>query len=529
HMVPAMIVVLDEIPLTPVGKLDRRALPAPVFAAREFRAPSTPIELAVASVFAEILGVERVGLDDDFFELGGHSLLVIKVINRLRELIGLEVGVQELFDHPQVEDLARAIDPQGSGSDVAGFADHVRLADDITAEGAQPPRIEPEVVLLTGATGFLGSHLVRELLDRTDAQVWCLVRAESPEHGRARIEDAMRRFGSWRDTGADRIVAVPGDLGQDRLGLSETRFAELAEQVDVIVHNGARVNHIETYSRLHRPNVLATEELLRLAATVRLKPLHFVSTGSVLTDEAALDAGRPYVVDEDDLLEPERVGSSGYVQSKWVGEAVVRLAGERGIPVSVYRPGLITGDVVTGACGSDDAFWNMVRAIVALRKIPDIATGTVPMVPVNYVAQALVRLATDPATWGGTFHLVSQRRVSMGDLETQLRAHGFDLRTVTVPEFGEALFTTAEKLSASGDDSLMRAMLVSGQFATGLAETETFSDEKTRVYLDGTGVDCPIVDAEVLGRYVGYYAGTGFFQQLDDESLDDESDGDGGR
>ena len=89
-----------------------------------------------------------------------------------------------------------------------------------------------------------------------------------------------------------------------------------------------------------------------------------MSTGSVLTDEAALAEGRPYVAGEDDLLEAERVGGSGYVQSKWVGEAVVRLAGERGVPVSIYRPGLITGDVETGACGSDDAFWNMVRAIV---------------------------------------------------------------------------------------------------------------------------------------------------------------------
>nr|WP_283236053.1 non-ribosomal peptide synthetase [Rhodococcus zopfii] len=515
HMIPSAIVVLDELPLTPVGKLDRRALPAPVFETREFRAPVTPIELAVAAVFAEILGTERVGLDDDFFELGGHSLLVIKVINRLRDLTGLEVGVQELFDHPQVEDLARSIDPQSSGSDVASFAEHVRLAADITAEGTQPPRVEPEVVLLTGATGFLGSHLVRELLDRTDAEVWCLVRAESPDHGRTRIEESMRRFGSWPDTGTDRIVAVPGDLGRDRLGLSEERFADLAERVDAIVHNGARVNHIETYSRLHRPNVLATEELLRLASTVRLKPLHFVSTGSVLTDEAALAAGRPYVAGEDDLLEAERVGGSGYVQSKWVGEAVVRLAGERGVPVSIYRPGLITGDVVTGACGSDDAFWNMVRAIVALQKIPDIATGTVPMVPVNYVARALVQLATDPETWGGTYHLVPQRRVPMAELETQLRAHGFDLQTVTVPEFGEALFTTAEKLSAAGDDSLMRAMLVSGQFATGLAEIETFSDEKTRAHLDGTGVDCPVVDAEVLRRYVDYYTRTGFFRRLD--------------
>nr|WP_241258849.1 amino acid adenylation domain-containing protein [Rhodococcus aetherivorans] len=522
HMVPSAFVVLDEIPLTPVGKLDRRALPEPVFEARRFRVPTTPIELAVAGVFAEVLGAERVGLDDDFFELGGHSLLVVKVVNRLRELVGVDVGVQELFDHSRVEDLARHLDPARQDVAVAGFAEHAQLPADITADGAGPVRTKPERILLTGATGFLGSFLVRELLDRTDAQIWCLVRADSAAHGLERIESAMQRFGSSRDGDGDRIVAVPGDLAEDRLGLTAEQFSDLAERIDVIVHNGARVNHIETYGRLHRPNVLATEELLRLAATDHLKPLHFVSTGSVVTDEAAIAAGIPRVATEDECLEPERVGGSGYVQSKWVGEAIVRIASSRGIPVSVYRPGLITGDVVTGACGTDDAFWNMVRAIVALRMIPDAADGTVSMVPVNYVARALVRIALDPGTWGGTFHLVSPYRTAMAELAEQLRSHGFELRPVTVMEFGTALFATAESLSACGDDSLMRAMLVSGQFATGLAETETFADGRARAVLDGTGIDCPRVDAEILRRYVDYYSRIGFFRAIDDAVVVDD-------
>ncbi len=106
YMVPDIVMVLDELPLTSNGKLDRRALPEPTVVAREFRAPVTDVEQAVASVFAEVLGVERVGLDDDFFALGGNSLVATRVVARLGEALGTRVLLRTLFDAPIVEQFA---------------------------------------------------------------------------------------------------------------------------------------------------------------------------------------------------------------------------------------------------------------------------------------------------------------------------------------------------------------------------------------------------------------------------------------
>ncbi|GAB4583081.1 hypothetical protein Ntsu_09130 [Nocardia sp. IFM 10818] len=110
HMVPAAVVVLDELPLTPNGKLDREALPAPEFQARTYREPSTPAEQVVARVLAEVLGVERVGADDDFFSLGGNSLLATRVVARINEATGGSIGVRELFATPAVAELAARIE-----------------------------------------------------------------------------------------------------------------------------------------------------------------------------------------------------------------------------------------------------------------------------------------------------------------------------------------------------------------------------------------------------------------------------------
>nr|WP_255325557.1 non-ribosomal peptide synthase/polyketide synthase [Rhodococcus ruber] len=119
YMVPAAIVVLAEFPLNTSGKLDRRALPAPTFAAREFRAPTTPIEEIVAGIFAEVLGVERVGLDDDFFALGGNSLIATQLVARLGAALDSRVPVRVLFDASTVEALAAHVEQHaGSGGSV---------------------------------------------------------------------------------------------------------------------------------------------------------------------------------------------------------------------------------------------------------------------------------------------------------------------------------------------------------------------------------------------------------------------------
>ncbi|WFS15230.1 non-ribosomal peptide synthetase [Rhodococcus aetherivorans] len=116
HMVPALVMVLDAVPLTPVGKLDRAALPEPVFAEREYRAPRTPVEETVASVFAEVLGRERVGVDDSFLELGGNSLLATRLVARLGAALETRVPVPVVFEAPTVAALAAHLESGGAAA-----------------------------------------------------------------------------------------------------------------------------------------------------------------------------------------------------------------------------------------------------------------------------------------------------------------------------------------------------------------------------------------------------------------------------
>ncbi len=453
-LLPSAYVLLGALPLTPNGKVDRKALPAPasIDTGRSLRAPSTPTEAAVLAVWQEVLGRAAIGVDDDFFAAGGDSLLTLPLVFGLHTALGVDVPLSAVFATPTIAGLARDIDArrEGTAPPVLDLSSLVVLPDTIHAAHAQPARADrgsPRSALVTGATGFLGAYLVRELLDSTDAEVVCLVRASNAVDGVARIRSNLAAYGLWNDSDAARLIAICGDLAEPSLGLQPVEFDDLGQRLDVIFHNGGQVNFLAPYQHLQAANVAGTREVLRLATTGPLKPVHLVSTlGVYLTDEYL-----EREVHEDDAPPGPDGQHGGYNQSKWVSEQLALLARERGVPVAVYRPARITADSRTGASNVGDYFNAWLKGCVQLGIAPDLPDEAFDMAPVDYVGRAIVRLALGGGDANGNFHFFNNHRLPIRDAIAVLRAEGFAITEVPYPQWRAALLEAASK---SGENAL---------------------------------------------------------------------------
>ncbi|MFF2789411.1 TIGR03617 family F420-dependent LLM class oxidoreductase [Streptomyces sp. NPDC058049] len=292
-------------------------------------------------------------------------------------------------------------------------------------------------VLLTGATGSLGGHLCAELLDSTAMSLQCLVRANSHAHGRERLDQRLALLDDPPRTTAHRLAAVPGDLTSPHFGLAPCDFDALAESIDVIVHSAAEVNLAADYEDLAPANLGAVRNLIALARrrtqlTGRPPGVHHVSTLGTLIAARATGLDE---TDEHTAASAATAGPLGYPRTKAVAEAELRAAAAAyDIPVTVYRPGVITGHSRTGNTSASDPLTPLLRAAVALGAAP---TGDqwAPGERVDIVARALVRLMHRPDAPGRTFHLVSPEPLPLSALFDALRRAGHHFEQVTPDEW----------------------------------------------------------------------------------------------
>ncbi|SCK55851.1 non-ribosomal peptide synthetase [Streptomyces sp. WMMB 322] len=512
YMVPAHVAVLREFPRTPSGKTDRAALPAPgtvrTAAARSGHVtPSTPAEAHIAQLFAQVLGVEEAGAHDDFFELGGNSLSATRLHAAVRDAWpDAAPPLRLLFERPTPHALARAVAGDEAGHESPDPADDVVLDPAIRVEGTWEWNPDPRAVLLTGATGFLGAFLLDALLRSTRAEIVCLVRAKTPEAAREKLVGHLRGlklWDRWDEATRDRMRALPGDLAEPHLGLGQDGFRELAHHVEEIHHSGAAVNFAKPYAALRSTNVGGTQQILRLACTGPVKPVHHVSTLSVFTLRREGDPPAR----EDELPEHAPPAENGYNQSKWAAEQIVALARERGVPVSVYRPGRIAGDSTTGVWRADDVFTHILRACALVGSVPALDFST-DIVPVDHIAHVVAQAARGREHLGRTYQFGGTERLRFDGVHRALRLAGHPVRRDAFEDWYEACRDYADRHPGS---ELGPTLSLFGKRVeddrSGLREPVFDTANTLRVT---GGRRPPAVDDALLGSYLRELTAIGF-------------------
>lgn len=456
YAIPEVIIPLDKFPLNPNGKKDKPALPYPDAAQLAAARPQgkhvelSETEKEVASIWGSLIATvdERtINPDDSFFDIGGHSILAQQMLFKVnKQWTGLSINMSTIFQNPTLKSFAAQIELRTSSNGEVQVEKAEDYAADARALLATLPSSFPSLdtpitpstpltVFLTGATGFLGAYLLRDLLTRTSPPINVIahVRALDATAAMDRVQQTCQAYGVWSPSWTSRLTCIVGDLGSPNLGLSDATFAKLAEDVNIVIHNGALVHWVYPYSNLRPANVQGTLDILSLCATGRPKQLAFVSSTSVLDTEHYVKqsaSGTP-VSESDDLAGSATGLGTGYGQSKWVSEYLVRAAGTRGLRGCIIRPGYVTGDPSSGVTNTDDFLIRMAKGCIQLSCRPQIS-NTVNMVPVNHVARVVVAAAlSPPGKELEVAQVTSHPRLTFSQYLATLETYGWDVPEVS--------------------------------------------------------------------------------------------------
>ncbi len=443
-MLPVNLMLHQSLPKTKSGKINRQAL-SQKYKKTEFETSSIDDEFNfVRACWQEILGNHSYQKDDNFFDLGGQSLQVIQLANRLSGHFKKVVTANILFQNPTLETMTHAIlGVHEKTYNVNSIKQHIE--NDIVEFEKKLHLIKPSIpthknilknVLVTGANGFLGAHLVSHLLGETSAKVQCLIRAKNKKQALDKLIQAFEDFKLPLSILSfalhkSHLTIVLADLQKTGLGFSAKEKHSIFSSTTCIFHSAAITSVTRDYHSLCRVNTLATGELLKLSKEFNI-PFRFISTIAIAPPK---QEGEQLT---EDFVSFHKGLSDGYQQTKWAAEAMAKSASRDGVDVRVYRLGRIVGALSSGYVNPKDFVWQILSAGLKLGYLPDLPIEE-PWTPVDELAEFIVQHQLNDNTEYQVLNMIPQHRVHLPEVYQWLQNEGYLFDVVTPKNWCEKI------------------------------------------------------------------------------------------
>lgn len=510
YMVPSVYVRLDSMPLTQHGKINEKSLPEPDFSVfdKNYKAPVTEMQRTLCEAFELALGVPAIGIQDDFFELGGTSLLASKVVMRCM-VNKIPITYADIFKYKTVEALEESVlrkDESGLTSEAEREA-NIENGNKLMEEKESLPLGDLETIAessraitgnlcLTGATGFLGSHLLREYLEQKEGAIYCLVRSGQKEASERLRDQLAYYFGAefW-DKYQGRIQIVNGDITE----------ADTIRNLDVydfstVINCAACVKHFAADDVLEKVNVEAVKSLAEFCKKTN-RTLIQISTISVSGEVSGKSRkGRKYQECDFDIAQTIQ---NQYVKSKFEAEKIVLDAIKDGMSGKIIRVGNLMARMADGKFqvnAATNGFLRSIQGYVTLGKFPiSLLNQEVEFSPIDSVAKAVLKLSDLPKNYR-MFHAYNPHKVLLADVLDALKGNGSTIRCVSDEEFQKQL---VRKAADEKDNAKISGLVsyLSHEDSKNLIPVETDNAYTTKaLYL--LGFSWPVIDKDYLKRAI---------------------------
>ena len=512
YMVPTVYMELDEMPQTLNGKTDLRNLPDPVLIT-EYVAPENEIEAFFANLFAEILGLDEVSVTDNFFEIGGTSLLVTKItMEALNSDYELSYG--DVFKNPTprlLSEIVSANDSSVSSDEIKyDYSEINRLLKKNTLENMVGGDLDESLgdVLLTGATGFLGVHVLKELIENESGTIYCFIRSKGSLSGMDRLKSILFYYFADEFDDAvfdDRLQTIEGDI-------TDFKYFEdiISLNIDTVINCAANVKHFSSGTDIEDINLGGVINGLKFAKMKNAKYVQ-VSTYSVagesINNFPPLDVGYT----EKDLFIGQGIDNQ-YLNSKFLAErAVLEAALDDDLDVKIMRVGNLmarSSDSEFQINFESNGFINRLKAFVTMGKMPySMLSNNVEFSQIDITAKSIIELAKTPKNCI-VFHPYNSHNITFADIIEIIKPLGLNIEPCENEEYENALKDAlADKSKQEGVSGLITS-IGSGKVKKQWVPVD--NDYTTQV-LYRLGLNWPLISAEYVYTFVKYLNDLDFF------------------
>lgn len=510
YMIPSYFMRLEQMPLTINHKVDRKALPDPKkqdLVLEDIVMPSTDTEKKLYNLIKKELKVSKLGINHDLFDFNIDSLDIIKIQTRLLEN-DIRLNTQDFYRYRTIQNLAKSLDSKDDSSSLIYDENYLKNINNSFYKHNKVARFTKNKynnILLTGATGYLGMHLLYELVESTKSKITCIIRGKKDFSGEKRLKD-LYKFYFNKKLPLNRIEIIEADITKANIGVTKSKYKELSQNIDLVINTAANVRYYGNYEEFKKINVDLPDNLSDFCLENNIKFIHISTLG--VSGNYLINLDKNYnIFQEDDFYIGQKYTENVYIQTKFEAEMLLYDKVSKGLDVSIIRVGNLTGRYNDGHFQNnieENAFYNILRMIFKYNILPNTMLDQfLEFTPVDLCAKAISLIMQNIDNKGYVFHLFNQNYLSAKNLINYLKDLQINIDILTGKEFKTQILKLTDKYP---EENILKGIVNDIDDESGLTFTSTVQQQNTytNFYLDKLQFNWPKVDKEYINRIIDY-------------------------
>lgn len=531
YFIPNYLVQLDKFKLTANGKIDMNYLKnLKITNNNKYVAPKTDLQKKLKNIFESVLGSTHIGINDDFFEIGGDSLSAIKLqIEAFNH--GINISYKDIFSYPTIAQLSEktsigntSYENKFNQDDNYDYSkiDKLISVNTLKDNNIKLSKKSIESILLTGATGYIGSHILQNLIENTNCNIYCIIRRKNNIDPTNRLTDTMNFYfnNNFKQYLYTRVFVLEGDITKNNLGLDSNSYKDLGYSVSDVINAAAIVKHYGKSNIFNDINVVGTQNLITFCNKFKCT-LHHISTLSV--SGTLLDSDLKTLPDnlisstflENNLFINQDL-SNIYVRSKFLAERLIlENILENNLDAKIFRLGNITNRYSDGNFQiniSENAFINKVFAFLNIGKFPNnLMDEYVEFTPVDLCADIIVKIIFCKNNFN-IFHIHNNNYITFKKLISILEELGFKTEIISPEDF----YNLVKTISADKNKNNIISGIINDFNIDNLISYKNdikMLSPLTDAILKKLSFKWPTIDKNYIQKYIAYLKSIGYIEK----------------